>query len=371
MLPLGALLLPPAVLGPAQGVGVGADGGGIAADRCAFGRLLGGLDGPRIPGRAVFGLHHPLSGGFGIVDRRDPGRRLPGRGIVKDNGRVLPELLHVLKHFRGAGIPIPDFQSHGLENDLLQSGGDVGIQRGGPGGTAVDVLDGHRHRGFPVKGGPAGGHLVHDHPQGIQVGAIVRIAALGLLRGDIVHGAQGLLGQGVALGHDPGDAEVHDLHAAVLEHHHIVGLDVPVDDAPAVGVLQALGDLEGEMQGLLPVENPLDLHILLQGDAVDQLHHNIVGGIGGGDIKHLNDVGMAEHGDGLALRPEAAAEVLIAGILVLQDLDRHKTVQPVAECFVYNGHSAGSQHIQNLVTAIQQLSNILIHIMNNSFRDSG
>ncbi len=66
------------------------------------------------------------------------------------------------------------------------------------------------------------------------------------------------------------------LTRAVFQHHHIVGLDVPVDDAPTVGVLQALGDLHGKVQSLLPVEDALSLHILLQGDAVHQLHHNVM-----------------------------------------------------------------------------------------------
>ena len=125
-------------------------------------------------------------------------------------------------------------------------------------------------------------------------------------------GAQGFLGQGVALAHDPGNAKVHHLHAAVFQHHDVVGLDVPVDNAPAVGVLQALGDLHGEVQGLLPIEDPLHLHILLQGDAVDQLHDQVVGIVRRGDVINLDDVRVAQHGHGLTLRPEPAAELIIS-----------------------------------------------------------
>ena len=78
-----------------------------------------------------------------------------------------------------------------------------------------------------------------------------------------MNGTQGLFCQGVAFAHDPGNAKVHDFDAAVFQHHDVVGLDVPVDDAPAVGVFQAPGDLHGEMQRLFPIENALDLHILL------------------------------------------------------------------------------------------------------------
>ena len=175
------------------------------------------------------------------------------------------------------------------------------------------MLDRHGHGRFSVVGRPSGHHLIHDDAQGIQVGAVVRIAALGLLGRNVVDGAQSLLGQGVALAHDPGNAEVHHLDGAVFQHHHIVGLDVPVDNAPAVGMLQTLGDLHGKMQSLLPVQNALALHILPQGNAVDQLHHNEVGAVGGGNVVDLHNVGMAQHGNCLALRMEAPDKFLIPG----------------------------------------------------------
>ena len=55
-----------------------------------------------------------------------------------------------------------------------------------------------------------------------------------------------------------------------------MGLDVTVDDAAAVRVLKCLADLRGEVQGLAPVERALLLHILLEGNALDQLHDDVV-----------------------------------------------------------------------------------------------
>ena len=277
------------------------------------------LAGPLAPGRIgdpVFGVGHPLRRGLGIGG----GHALDGNGVLrgptglvlKVNGGILPELLHILEHFCGGGIPVLGLQRHTLEDDLLQPRRDIGVQAGGLGRAAVDVLDGHRHRGFPVEGGPPGHHLVHHNAEGIDVRPAVGIAALGLFRGDIVDGAQGFLGQGVALAHDPGNAKIHHLDAAVFQHHDVVGLDVPVDNAPAVGVLQALGDLHGEVQGLLPIEDPLHLHILLQRDAVDQLHDQVVGIVRRGDVIDLDNVRVAQHRHGLALRPEPAAELIIS-----------------------------------------------------------
>ena len=176
--------------------------------------------------------------------------------------------------------------------------------------------------------------------------------------------AQSLLGQGIALVHHPGNAEIHDLHGAVFQHHDVVGLDVPVDDAPAVGVLQALGNLQGEMQGLLPVEHALFLHVFLQRDAVDQLHDNEVGAVGGGNVVDLHDVGVAQHSHGLALRPEPAAEFLVSGKFVFQYFNRDQPVQPMAARFIDYGHAAGTDDFQNLVPTVQQPSNVLIHKCN-------
>ena len=141
-----------------------------------------------------------------------PGGVVHQEFMIEDNGGIFPELLHILEHFRGGNVPVPDVQRHGLHDDLLHSLGNVGVQGRRQRCAAVDVLNGHRHRRLSVVGGPTGHHLIHHHAQGVKVGAVVRVPALGLLGGNVVNGTQGLLGQGVALVHHPGDAKVHHLH---------------------------------------------------------------------------------------------------------------------------------------------------------------
>ena len=100
------------------------------------------------------------------------------------------------------------------------------------------------------------------------------------------------------------------------------------------------------MQRLLPVQHSLGLHILLQGNAVDQLHDNVKDIVSGGNVEDLDDVRVAEHGNGLALRPEAAAEFVVAGIFILQNFYGHQPVQPVTAGLVYHGHAAGADDLQ-------------------------
>ena len=128
---------------------------------------------------------------------------------------------------------------------------------------------------------------------------------------------QGFLGQGVACGHHPGNSKVRHLYRTVFQHHHVMGLDVTVDDTPAVSMIQCLGNLNSEVEGLLPVEGSLFLHILLQRNAIDQLHDDVIRFISGGNVINRHDVRMAEHGNSLTLRMEAAAELFILGIFRL------------------------------------------------------
>ena len=167
--------------------------------------------------------------------------------------------------------------------------------------------------------------------------------------------AQGLLGQG-GLGRrgEPGNAKVGHLQGAVPQHHHIVGLDVPVDDAPAVGVGQGLHDLGDEMEGLPPGQlAPLLLHVLLEGNAVQQLHHDIVQLRRVRHVIHRHDIGVRQHGDGLGLVVEAAAELRVLGQIFPKDLDGHQPVEPVTACLVHPGHAPGADDLQDLISIIE------------------
>ena len=299
----------------------------------------------------------------------DRGRRLHSRlfhTVSKENIGILPEFLQVIEHGRGRGIALIRVNGHGPHNNLLQTAGNIGVQRTGHGRAAIDVLQSHRHRRLPVIRGTTANHLIHHNAQGINIRPVIHPATLGLLRGDIVDRAQCLPGQGILGRHDPGDTEVRHLGRAIFQNHHIVGLNVPVDDTLIVSVFQCSSDLHGKVERLLPIEvSAPALHILLQGDALHQLHDNIVRIALGGDIINTDDIGVIQHGDGLALRMETAAELPILRIIVLKNFDGHQPVQPVASCLIYHGHSAGADYFHNLIPVIQQPTYVFIHNENS------
>ena len=80
---------------------------------------------------------------------------------------------------------------------------------------------------------------------------------------------------GLAWPHQLRQAEVGDLHPALLVQQDVLRLDVAVDHAVVVGVLQRLADLRHDGQGFLGrelagVQQPAQVH------AVDELHEEVV-----------------------------------------------------------------------------------------------
>ena len=305
------------------------------------------------------GARH-AAGASGCRRLRDD-RRRSFHGIYEGHGRILAELLHVVQHIRRGGVTLLQIGVHGAHGDVLQAERHARGKLARAARAAVDVLNGDGNGRFTVVGGAAGQHFVHHDAEGIQVGAVVHAGALRLFRRDIMDGAEGFAGQRVLRRADARDAEISDLDAAVLEDHDIVRLDVTVHDAAAVRVFQRLGDLHGKMQGLAPVEVPLLLQILLEGNALDQLHDDIIRVFRMGDVVHADDVRVRQHGDRLRFRVESAAELLITRKLIFQYLHGNGAVQPVIQRAVYDRHTAGADDFQDLVAIVEQSSDIILH----------
>ena len=62
---------------------------------------------------------------------------------------------------------------------------------------------------------------------------------------------------------------------------------------------------------------------------------------------------MGEHGNGLGLIVEPAAELGVLGQLLLEDLHRHQAVEPVAAGLVHPGHPAHADQLQDLVSVVE------------------
>ena len=225
-------------------------------------------------------------------------------------------------------------------------------------GPRVHVLDGDLADAAALIGLVAGEHLVHHDAEGVQIAARVGALAAGLLRRDIVDRADRLPLVLDDLVFQRGDAEVGHLDGAVLEQHDVVGLDVAVDDAALVRVLERAGDLPGEMQRLPPAERAAALHIHLERDPVDILHHEVFDVVRAADVVDRDDVVVGELGDRVRLREEAAAELLVLRHLRPHDLHGDLTVEAVIRSLVDHGHAALADHALYLIAAVKDTADI-------------
>ena len=84
-----------------------------------------------------------------------------------------------------------------------------------------------------------------------------------------------------------------------------------------MGVLQSAEDLHRKVQRLSPFDLALLLNILLQGDAIDILHDDVLNAVTKADIIDLDDIRMRKHRNGFRFIAETAQKIAVARKLFL------------------------------------------------------
>ena len=114
-------------------------------------------------------------------------------------------------------------------------------------------------------------------------------------------------------GNRPGDSKIRHLHLAVHGNNHILGLNIPVNDMVSMSRLDALGHLEGDTRCLPCFQLSLFLNIAFQGDAVDQLHYNIMKLPFVHYVIHVYNIGVGETGRRLGFHLKLLHKSLVGG----------------------------------------------------------
>jgi hypothetical protein len=122
-----------------------------------------------------------------------------------------------------------------------------------------------------------------------------------------------------------GDAEIDHLgyrHTVVQRYEDVRGLDVTVNDALLMRMLDGLADLDEQVEPFLSGKVGL-VAVFGELDAPDQFHdEERTARLGAAGIEHLGYVGMIHHGQGLSFRLEPRNDLL--GVhSQLDDLERH------------------------------------------------
>ncbi|MNS73448.1 hypothetical protein D3C72_1068910 [compost metagenome] len=148
-------------------------------------------------------------------------------------------------------------------------------------------------------------------------------------------------------------AEVHQLDAAVVEQNDVVRLDVAVDDAVGVGVVQGAADLGADVDELLDAEGLAHVDVVLEGLALEQLHHHEVALAFLEVVEDADDVGVLELAGRLGLALEARDDVFfLVGLhqpAHRQLLDGHLAAEPVILGEVNHAHAAPTELAEDFI----------------------
>ena len=234
--------------------------------------------------------------------------------------------------FSGGLIAVVGILAQGGEEDLLERPRDVRVERGRRRRRLLEVLHDDGDGRVGVEGDAPGQHLVEDDAEGVEVSARVARLALPLFGGHVGGRARDRARHREArAAEDERDAEVgeHDLPFGV--EHDVGRFQVSVDHAARVGVVNGVGERGEEAGGLLGTEAPAFRRALLQFGLerwpLDVLHDHVVPVALGVEVVDLQDVGMAQTGDGVRLALEAANEILVLGHVRVQDFEGDVAVE--------------------------------------------
>ena len=133
-----------------------------------------------------------------------------------------------------------------------------------------------------------------------------------------------------------------------LGDEDISGLDVAVNDPLGVRGIEGVGNLDGDGKKLVPFQRtPLD-HVL-EGHAIEKLHHHEGAAIFFADVVDRTDVGMVERRSGARLPAEALQRLWVTRHLIGKELEGDEPAEARVLGFVHHAHAAAPEFIDNAV----------------------
>ena len=218
--------------------------------------------------------------------------------------------------------------------------------------------------GASVAPGPAAGeHLVEHGAESELIRARLRRRAGRLLGGHVTDapdqdarlreaGPRGGLRRAGSLGRHRdllGESEVKDLGEAVAPHHHVLGLQVAVDDSCLVRRREALGDLDADRENARERKRRRSCEHLAQRLALDPLHREERAAAALADVVDRDDVRVVEGRRRSRLVLEAGETLAVGRQRLRENLDGDEPAEARVPRLVDLPHATGADGRQDLV----------------------
>ena len=273
----------------------------------------------------------------GAGDERAPSLRLGTRGrrsAVAARAQLVARLAQIAGEIARRRVSVPRLLREAALDDLQQARGNVVANPGERRRVIAD--DGvHRlHRGGSIEGTLARDELVKNDAEGELVAAKIAHVGARLLGRHVVDRAEDRAGRAVRHRHirvadgvgQFGQPEVEDLHEAVGSDHHVLRLQIAMNDAAVVRRRQSLRHFGHQPHNLLERKVAFRRQVA-QIASFDQLHDDEGDLVDAADVVDGDDVRMVELRRGARLLLEAA-KTLDAGRRILrQDFQRDVAIE--------------------------------------------
>ena len=173
----------------------------------------------------------------------------------------------------------------------------------------------------------AGQHFIEDHAERPEIRATIHRPPLSLLGRHIRRRPDGsaVLSEAAEIG-DLRQSEVHHLEGSLAGKHQVGALDVTVDDALLVSLLQTAGGLGRQRQRFLERQRSL-LNLLLQRRPVNIGHRDEHAAVRFADLKYCGDVRVIERCDRFGLAQETSFLLAGAHKILSDELEGDNTVE--------------------------------------------
>ena len=296
---------------------------------------------------------HPGGDGGGLPRAAAdvPPRPLPRRGRAGGDRLAVQPPPQVVGQRPGGGVAAGRRLRQALQADRPEVAGQARDEAAGRGGVGPPHLLQRRHHVHPAERRTAGQHLVQDRPEPVHVRCRAdrphvpgRLLRRHVARRPHHRPARGQPGRHLVL---LGEAEVGQLQRPVLRPQHVRRLQVAVDDAALVGVVNSPGEHLG-LLGRPPRLQHLVAQLLVQAPALGELQHQVRAVVGRPDLVDAGDVRVVELGGDLGLAAEPARLELVRHP---QHLDRHRPRELQVECPVDPAHPTLAELGDDLVVA--------------------